>query len=221
MGFEDAPPLAKLIITKVEKLDDYQKDKIKEQIDEDSDADILPARITVIFRAVGITCTASQLRALSTYFNGSNGGVPRLALLDMIKQEDNLDDNVDARGSRNSADISYEMLQRLQGMRQGSSASMTSPTPTRTGSFAGPQRRDSMDSVSSDIGLLQRGFSQERLEYLKQATMATRDTELHANQQQQQQQQQQQETNNDGEKQLETNTQKHIHTSYNDSSYSH
>lgn len=176
--YDDAPPLAKLILDKVEKLEDYQKDKIRDQLE--GDEEISSARMTVLLRSTGITSTASQLRALSTYFNGSNGGVPRTSVLDMIKEEEDLDD---ARASRHSADTSYAMLQRLKNMR-GSQGSTTikskTSNPIKSSRDIATERQDSIDSESSDIGLMQSEFSAERLEFLKQATMATRENEQRA-----------------------------------------
>jgi ribosomal protein L12E/L44/L45/RPP1/RPP2 len=94
----DPPPLAKMLLVKLQGLDDYAQSKVTAELAVDG-ASLSSARLAALLKTAGIATTPSQVRALVTHLGGSSdGGVTTASFAALV----GADTGLDARSSRTS-----------------------------------------------------------------------------------------------------------------------
>lgn len=94
----DPPPLAKMLIVKLQGLDDHAQSKVNAELESDGPT-LSAARISALLKVAGISTTPSQVRALITHLGGSSDeGVSKESFGALI----GTDKGFDSRSARTS-----------------------------------------------------------------------------------------------------------------------
>lgn len=113
----DAPPLTKIVLFKIDALEDYQRSRLLEMLHGLAGSYVPVDTLAATLKAAGIATTQSQLNGLVAYVGGDERGLPLAAVMRLMEKHDAIAIDGDDRSGRNSSDLSGEMLARFQALR--------------------------------------------------------------------------------------------------------